>query len=324
LNRFTPAPLLGNTHAQSILASLGLRRALIRYRFPEVVHKRQSHILEAGTGVRLHAEYLPQDVTPASKGMAVLLHGWEGSSQSVYLLSATGRLYREGFDVLCLHMRDHGPSHHLNEAIFNSSRHMEVALAIQSAFERWSPQQIFLAGYSLGGNFALRIGLVAKKLSLPLAHIVAVCPLVDPCKATEQIEQGPGIYHRYFLKKWQRSLLLKMEHFPHYAFGDRVTKANSLTELMQMTVLEYTEFESLMAYYDAYRLNDGRLENMDIPATLVASEDDPVCNFEAARALVLNPATCFMPTPRGGHCGYIKNWRLESWIDDLLIDCFRS
>ena len=61
----------------------------------------------------------------------MLLHGWEGSSDSLYLLSLAQPLFEAGYDVARLNLRDHGDSHHLNEEIFHSCRIAEVVGAVR-------------------------------------------------------------------------------------------------------------------------------------------------------------------------------------------------
>ena len=62
----------------------------------------------------------------------------------------------------------------------------------------------FLAGFSLGGNFALRLGLGAPAAGIQLTGIGVVCPLINPVEATRNIEANHPLYHRYFVKKWQK------------------------------------------------------------------------------------------------------------------------
>jgi len=88
----------------------------------------------------------------------VLLHGWEGRSESTYIQLLADTLYRQGVSIARLNFRDHGNTHHLNRGLFHSCRLDEVADAVRAVQDQWQPQQLFLAGFSLGGNFAIRRG----------------------------------------------------------------------------------------------------------------------------------------------------------------------
>ena len=87
----------------------------------------------------------------------ILIHGWEGSAEAMYVMSTAQRLMEQGFDVFRLNPRDHGPSHHLNPELFHSNRIGEVVGAVGALAERYRPEALMLAGFSLGGNFCLRV-----------------------------------------------------------------------------------------------------------------------------------------------------------------------
>ena len=93
---------------------------------------------------------------PQARDLVILLHGWEGSADSMYVLSLGSYLFELGCDVYRLNFRDHGPSHHLNEEIFHSCRLDEVVGAVR-AIQRALRSTRRSTGFSLGGNFALRV-----------------------------------------------------------------------------------------------------------------------------------------------------------------------
>ena len=72
-------------------------------------------------GVRLLG-YHTESAGPKSRGLVVMLHGWEGSADSTYILSVAPKLIAAGYSVFRLNFRDHGDSHHLNRELFHSCR----------------------------------------------------------------------------------------------------------------------------------------------------------------------------------------------------------
>src|SRR5690606_40777887 len=110
-------------HLQTLLGSIGPKR--IRAARLAANRRGESLELRADDGTVLLGEF---DPAPAPRdAVAILLHGWEGSSRSAYQLTTAQRLLGLGFDVLRLNLRDHGDSHHLNRELFNSTRSPEVA-----------------------------------------------------------------------------------------------------------------------------------------------------------------------------------------------------
>src|SRR5690606_32028055 len=158
------------------------------------------------------------------------------------------RLFDAGYEVLRLNFRDHGGTHALNEELFHSCRIDEVVGAVKAAVAARPRVPAYLVGYSLGGNFALRVAARAKAAAIPLERVVAICPVLNPVSTMHALEQGLWIYREYFLRRWRRSLLAKAAAFPElYRFGD-LRRFRTLTATTEYFVKTYTDFGSLEAY----------------------------------------------------------------------------
>lgn len=311
---------LANPHVQSLLASSALRRAAVRLRFPGLHEASSEHILDCGDGVRLQGFLSVQSVRPRARGLVVVLHGWEGSVQSSYVMVSTGRLLAAGFDVFRLHFRDHGDTHHLNEELFHSCRIDEVVGAVQAVRNQFQPRRLLLAGFSLGGNFALRIALRAPSCNLDIAYAFAVCPPIDPGASLTQIETAPWVYERYFITKWIDSLRRKQALFPaRYDFTEWLKKP-TLRDLTARLVEEFTDYGKLERYLDGYSIAGDRLSGLTVPASILTAEDDPVIPIGDYRELQLPTHTELVLAEHGGHCGFIEDWRLKSWVEDVLVE----
>jgi len=319
---FTPPAIIRNGHVQTTLTSLRVRKFLAKKRAALLKEAGQDIVLDCGKGVQLQGTLSKS--TDKSKGLVTLIHGWEGSAESSYILSAGTALFKEGFSVFRLNLRDHGDSHHLNPKPFNSSRLDEVRQAI-TEINRISPhKKRFLAGFSLGGNFAIRIGLKRDNNDLQLSKIVAISPLINPFTTTENMEKNHKIYHHYFMKKWKRSLRKKMSCFP--AMGDQsvLTDLTTLHEMHDYFVPRHTKSKTTIDYFDTYRLTPQLLESLSVPTHIISSVDDPITRSseltEIEQAGI--PGLKIHKVPYGGHCGFIQDLKLTSWIDKQLVTLF--
>src|SRR5690606_24041711 len=120
----------------------------------------------------------------------ILLHGWEGCADSQYMLSTGALAYRLGYDVFRLNFRDHGRTHALNEGLFHSCRLEEVLRAVSEIVAMIRPRRTLLIGYSLGGNFALRVAAQAPDRGLSLSRVIAICPVLRPHSTMRALETG--------------------------------------------------------------------------------------------------------------------------------------
>jgi predicted alpha/beta-fold hydrolase len=317
---FRPPRLLRNPHVQSLLASSGLRRMLVKRRGGDIETRAVEHILDCGEGVRLQGFHTAQCVLPAARGVVVLLHGWEGSARSNYVLNTGARLLDEGFDVFRLNFRDHGETHHLNREIFHSCRIDEVVNAVREVAQRFRPRAFAIAGFSLGGNFALRVALRAPATRIALDYVLAVCPVVNPASVLFSLEGGPLFYERYFQRKWRRSLRAKQALFPDAELFSGDDFKSGLRELTRSLVLRHTDFGSLENYLNGYSIAGDKLAALRVPATILTSADDPVIPISDFRTLKLPPQAELDIAPRGGHCGFILDFSLRSFTEDYIAE----
>ena len=313
---------LRSPHLQTLLSSSPIRVARGGRELRQLGAVHEEHLVDAGGGIRLHGVHstLP---ARAPRGLALLLHGWEGSAESGYMRLTCARLLERGFDVFRLNFRDHGDTHHLNEDLFHSNRLDEVLQAALAVSRRWQRpgQPMVVAGYSLGGNFALRVALHAPRMGLQLARVAAVCPALDPERTTTAMERGLPVYERYFLKKWTRSLRRKRELFPErHAIAEAQLRSRRLRELTAWLVARHTGFADVDAYFDGYRISRDRMRGLQVPADILTSADDPVIPVEDFHDWQLPADATVEIAAHGGHCAFLRGASLRGYAEDWVAE----
>jgi predicted alpha/beta-fold hydrolase len=319
---FRPPRWLRNPHVQSVLSSSGLRRLGLRRRDAIPRASSTECVLDCGDGVRLQGFHSAPASNPAA-GLVVLLHGWEGSAESGYIANTAARLLDEGYAVLRLNFRDHGDTHALNPGLFHSCRIDEVVGAVRAIAARFPARPLAVAGFSLGGNFALRVALRAPAAGISLHYALAVCPVVSPGAGLFALENAPWFYQRYFLHKWRRSLRRKQALFPDRELFTATELRGNLRELTRSLVLRHTGFGSLEKYLDGYSIAGSRLAGLEVPATILTAADDPVIPIADFHALELPPCVELDIAAHGGHCGFLHDASLRSWTADYLVGRLR-
>jgi hypothetical protein len=306
---------LRHPHVQSLLAGWSLRQQLVRRQAAGLLGVARPEILDCGGGIRLLGLY--SAVRGSSRGLAILLHGWEGSAEASYVLSVGGRLHDAGFEVFRLNFRDHGATHALNRELFHSCRIDEVVEATRSAMAAHPAQKTFLIGHSLGGNFAMRVAVRAPAAGLDLRKVVAICPVLRPHSTMQALESGLWVYREYFLWRWRRSLLAKAACFPDlYEFGD-LRRFPTLTATTEFFVTRYTSFPDLDAYLSGYAITGDALAGLSIPTRLIA--DDPVIPIADLDDIARPAALVVDVMPDGGHCAFLEGYHLRSWLDRAVL-----
>ena len=318
---FNPPAWLRNRHLQSIVPSLPLRRPQVVRRCRGLIEASTAEVIDCGDEVRLLAHRATQSAIgrPAARRLVVMLHGWEGSSDSLYVLTLGQQLLERGYDVVRLNLRDHGDSHHLNPGIFHSCRIAEVVGAVQR-LQALSPQQrLSLVGFSLGGNFCLRVGARARAAGLDLEQIVAVCPVLDPEHTLTRLENGWTLYRRYFIWKWHRSLRRKQAAWPQLYDLSEALRLDTLTAMTEHLVCRYGGFPSLREYLHGYAIVGDVLATLAPPARIISAADDPIIPVDDLARLARPAALRITCTSLGGHCGFFEGGQGSTWLEREVL-----
>ena len=314
---FKPAWYLRNGHVQTILASSHFRawgKNRMRRAAREVV-------LTTDVGTCLLGQYSGHNSGNAL-GDVVLLHGWEGSADSTYIVCTGNALYEKGYNIFRLNFRDHGDSHHLNEGIFYAVLLEEVFQAVREVCRRAQNRPVFLIGFSLGGNFALRIARRMKGQPIDnLRHVAAISPVLNPASSTARVDQFPFI-RNYFLKKWLQSLRKKQRLFPDRYDFTPVQTLGSVLGVTEYLLKRFSDFQSAREYFSEYTLLNDALRELPVETTIITADDDPIIPVEDFHQLELNELTRLSIHAFGGHNGFIDGIFLKSWYEDVLAAIF--
>lgn len=319
--QFNPPRWLRSPHLQSVLHGLSPLALFAAWRSRTARRTAREMLLECGDGTRLQAFYSPA-VQPRGR-LAVLLHGWEGSVRSAYVLSLAAMLYARGYGVLRINLRDHGGTQALNREIFHSCRLPELIGALRAVATTHPDQRLYLAGFSLGGNFLLRAASDPALTDLSVARVVAISPVLHPATTLLAMEQGPSIYERYFIQRWGNNLRRKSKAWPGAhdfspAWTSRTLRA------MTASMVSHTPYPDIDTYLDNYAITGERLATLRFPSDLLLAADDPIIPAKDLNRLANTPQLQVTMTAHGGHCGFIDTPGRPSFADRFTLGRFEA
>lgn len=275
----------------------------------------QSMILDCEDCVRLKGSFSKH---PNEKALIILLHGWEGSEKSTYVVSCGRHLYDQGASVFRLNYRDHGDTHALNEGVFYSTLFNEVFDAVKQAANLASDTPVYIAGFSLGGNFALRIARSLRDLSIRnLKHIFAISPVIDPWGAAPLVDKNL-LFRYYFLKKWTASLKKKQALFPHLYDFSQVLSEKKVLSITAKLIPQYSDYPDMESYFNAYRLDPHDLMTCPVPISMITAKDDGMIPAADIMGLNINDNARRIVHSYGGHNGFFQSLKGPTWYDDYI------
>jgi len=290
---FMPPRLMRPAMIQTGLASLKFRKSG-RTAFE---YASRESILTTPQDVKL--KIVTSESDDKTRPLVIFIHGWEGSSDSTYVVAAARRVFSAGCSVVRLNLRDHGGTHALNEGAFFATLFDEVFDAVSMICARYPKRAIVLAGFSLGGNYVLRTARQLVKTPIDnLRHLLAISPVVDPPTSNGALDDN-RLIRSYFLKKWKAAMRAKM------------------TEIL---IARYTDYPDAMTYFAAYGVGSNDVKDCPVPLTIIAASDDPVVPMEKCHSLVLGAKSQLLMWPHGGHNGFFNSLTGPTGYDDVMAD----
>jgi predicted alpha/beta-fold hydrolase len=262
--------------------------------------------IDADTRVLAHCHWQPR---PAAHPTLVVLHGLEGSSDAHYLRGIADKATRRGFNVVRLNQRNCGGTEALSRGLYHSGLTSDVLAVMSELADRDGLPRLAVAGYSLGGNLALRLAGMAGETPPPwLRAVCAVSPTLELGACMDAMEQGLNhVYEWNFMRSLRRRIRRKALLFPELYDTGGIWKLWSIRAFDNRYTAPHHGFKDASDYY--HQAASMRVvDRIRVPALVITAEDDPfipAAPFRDAK-VTANPNITLRLTRYGGHCGYIE------------------
>lgn len=247
----------------------------------------------------------------------VVLHGLEGSSEAHYVRGIADKAFRASLNVIRLNQRNCGGTEHLSAGLYHSGLTEDPAAVLRELIEVDGLPAFAVAGYSLGGNLALKLaGDYGGSAPPALRAICAVSPTMDLEGCVTALEQRQNrIYEWNFVRNLKARMRRKARLFPGRFPLDGLPRIRTVRQFDDAFTAPHHGFRDAHDYY--YRASALRVvDKIRVPTLIVSAQDDPFVPPEPFRdrAVTGNPAITVLLTDAGGHCGFVSDTR--SYEDD--------
>jgi predicted alpha/beta-fold hydrolase len=306
-------PLVRNPHLLTIFANFAVRR-LDTVRFPITERLYET---EPGVKVLVHEQRPADDVL----GEIVMVHGLEGSSDAGYMRSMSQLSLEQGFAVHRTNMRSCGGTESLCSTMYHAGMTCDtLAILRRIREERGGP--VFLIGYSLGGNVALKLaGELGREACGVLDAVCAVSTPIDLAACVRKMSSPENrIYEWRFLTRLKDRIRKRARAMPGVYDLEKLKGARSVYEFDDRITAPFFGFGTADNYY-ATQSSQNFLGGIRIPALLVQAKDDPLIPFEIfeQRAVRDNPHIELLAVQHGGHLGFLSDTAPRFWVDRAIL-----
>jgi uncharacterized protein len=316
---FVPHPAIKGAHAQTIMAFLIPRRTRLLSR------RTESRLFHVGPGIRVLAQCAWQ-VDRTSRPTLLVVHGLEGSAESGYMLGTAEKALDAGFNVVRLNIRSCGGSVSLTPTIYHAGLTQDLHQIIDELWERDGLREIYLAGFSLGGNMALKLaGEYGSSPPPSLRGIAAVSPSIHLASCADAIElKSNAIYHLSFIVSLRRSMRQKARLFPDRYDESRLRGIWSVRQFDAAYTAPHSGFRDVADYYEQASALP-YIREISVPTLIIQSKDDPFIPFPPFESSEIssNQQIISLSPDHGGHVGFVSA-RPEGidrfWAEQKIVD----
>jgi predicted alpha/beta-fold hydrolase len=250
-----------------------------------------------------------------------------GSSDAHYMRGLAAKAFARGMNVVRLNQRNCGDTEHLAEGLFHSGLTADAAHVIDELMRVDGLPAIGVAGYSLGGNLALKLaGEYGRHAPAALVGVAAVSPIIEISECTRALERpGNGLYQWNFVRDLKRRMRRKNRHHPGLFDLSKLDAVKTVREFDETFTAPYFGFRSAEDYY--HRASAMRvIDRLRIPALVITAEDDPFVPSAPFHDphVTANPHIDLRISAHGGHCGFVGPPSENSdgyWAEDQIVEC---
>ena len=305
---------LPDGHSQSIYPSL--------FRKVPLTHS-HSERLELPDGDFLDVDWHLRKGELHEKPLLIVSHGLEGDSRRHYITGLI-RSFPE-FHALAWNYRSCSGDPNRNLRFYHSGATDDLDYVIQVAMSR-GVKDIYLAGFSLGGNLSLKwLGENGKKASQFVRKAVAFSVPLHLSSSSQQLTRWENrLYTHRFLQTLLEKVTEKSARYPQDITPSMLASIRSLYEFDNVITGPLHGFKDAEDYYER---NSSLyfLSGIRVPTLIVNAKNDPFLSQECLPEQIDSDFVQIELPDSGGHCGfYPRNYRGQTWAEQRAAAWFNG
>jgi uncharacterized protein len=255
--------------------------------------------------VLAHCHWQP---VPREAATVLALHGLEGSSFAHYMCGLADKAFAAGFNVVRLNQRNCGGTETLSSGLYHSGLTADPRAVIDELLRLDRLPAVFVAGYSLGGNLALKLaGEYGEAPPPELLGVAAVSPVAEVGECVRALERRTNlIYEWNFVRNLRARMRRKDRIWPGRFPVERLRDVRTVRMFDDVFTAPHFGFNGADDYY--YRASSMRVvDRIRVPALILSAKDDPFVPWApfTGPGVVQNPHITLELTSHGGHCAFI-------------------
>jgi uncharacterized protein len=272
---------------------------------------RETRLFDVAPETRVSADCYWQP-RRSERPLLLALHGLEGSSEAHYMRGLACKAFAAGFSVVLLNQRNCGGTEHLCPGLYHSGLTEDPAAVIAELCSADGIDRIAVAGYSLGGNLALKLaGDFGTNAPRALRAVCAVSPIIEVSQCVHALERRQNLVYQWnFVKDLKARMRRKARSFPGAFAVQKLASVRTVRTFDDVYTAPHFGFRDAEDYY--HRVSAMRvIDRIQVPTLIITAADDPFVPAEMFESPAVrgNPNIATVVTRHGGHCGFVADPR---------------
>jgi len=239
-----------------------------------------------------------------NRKLVIISHGLEGNSRRPYMLGMANAFFYKGYDVLCWNFRGCSEEMNKKSIFYNSGATYDLETVISHASGNY--EEIFLIGFSLGGNLTLKYLGEKRQRDPRIKKAVTISVPLHLESSCEKISRGQNtMYSRRFLKSLKIKIVKKAVLYPNEIQVESLRTLKTLLDFDNIYTGPLHGYDDAHDYYEQCSALY-YLEGIEIPALILNAQNDPFLSAKCFPVKLGNRLEkVYMEFPKqGGHVGF--------------------
>jgi uncharacterized protein len=260
-----------------------------------------------------------------SSKLVIISHGLEGNSTRPYMLGMAKTFLQKEFDVLTWTFRGCGSELNKKAIFYHSGATYDLDEVVRHAEKDY--KEIYLVGFSLGGNLTLKYIGEENHLNPKIRKGVAISVPLHLASSCSRISAGENfLYSQRFLKSLKEKVVRKAHDHPDQIPLGMLRNIKTLSDFDNHFTGPLHGFADAAEYYE---VNSALyfLEKIKIPVLILNAQNDPFLSekcFPLKMAKTLKNVNFEFPK-HGGHVGFkMANFKNQYYSEQRAVEFINS
>lgn len=262
------------------------------------------------------------DRVASPRGVAVVIHGINGTAAESFVVRTAAKLRRRGFDTLRLNLRGSGESIGAAAGMTHSGLTDDLRAVYDLLLRRY--ERVGCVGFSLGGQILLRtVGEWGDAPPPGACAAVAISAPIDLVRCSAFVARREAAVYEWFLvTRLRRRYARQVAAMPPGFTRERVRSVRTIRHFDDAVIAPLHGFRDADHYYRASGAADV-LPAVHVPTAILHAADDPLVPVGPVLAAreVASPWVRVVVTERGGHVGFVGRHAAPGDDDRYWAEC---